>query len=211
MTVSPDVDEGMSHHQRVRTAGTTADRVGDAGLLGTRDEVVDEHAEAPLAVGAKVSDDLDEFVYAAEEFDDDAFDAQVVTPDLLYELGIVAALDVDAAWQVPRGLFAPETATEPDAVRVRRNQGRPSGGEDYRLAVDQVAGTDREWAACVPGGPRAPSGRTRREPLRRRSRSARPRRPGRVRRGAPWTEGAARRADLGQARRSRSDQSLAES
>ena len=58
-----------------------------------------------------------EVVDAAEVLDDDALDPQVVAPDLLDQLGVVAALDVDPAGPGhPR--LASWTATEPDAVRV---------------------------------------------------------------------------------------------
>ncbi len=61
--------------------------------------MVDQHAEAALGSGIELIDDAREVVDAAEVLDRDALHAQVGAPDLLDELGVVAALDVDAARQ----------------------------------------------------------------------------------------------------------------
>ena len=93
----PDVDVRVADHQGVRPAGSAPDRVGDAGLLRSGDEVVDEHAEPAAGTGLEVGHDGGQIVDAAEVFDDDALDAQVVAPHLFDEFGVVPALDVDAA------------------------------------------------------------------------------------------------------------------
>ena len=79
--------------------------------------MVDQHADAALRAGTEVAEVVGEVVDAAEELHDDALDPQVVAPDLLHQLGVVAALDEDPAGPGDRAL-APWTATEPLAVRV---------------------------------------------------------------------------------------------
>ena len=67
--------------------------------------------------GLELGHDADQVVYATEVLDDDALDAQVLTPHLRDEFGVVAALDIDPAGAGDPGA-APGTATEPDAVRA---------------------------------------------------------------------------------------------
>ena len=78
-----------------------------------------------------------------QRLDDDALDAQVVAPDLLDQLGVVLALDVDAA-----GARDPR----PRAGHVRRARGaahRPGGAgllrphQDDGTAVHPEAGAER--------------------------------------------------------------------
>ena len=69
----------------------------DPGLLRPVHEVIDEHAEPAGGRGGEAGDDRRQVVDALEVLHDDADVAQVVAPDLLDQLGIVAALDVDAA------------------------------------------------------------------------------------------------------------------
>ena len=59
--------------------------------------MVDEDADAPGGAGAEAADLVGEVVDPVEQFDDDALVAQVVAPDLLEQLGVVLALDPDAA------------------------------------------------------------------------------------------------------------------
>ena len=100
-------------------AATTC--VGDAGLLRARHEVVDQHAEPAVGAGRELVDDRRQVVDAAEVLDRDALDPQVVAPDLLDELGVVAPLDVDAAGQRDPG---PGVG---DGARARRRCGWASG------------------------------------------------------------------------------------
>ena len=60
-------------------------------------EVVDEHAEPAARARAGSRARRRQVVDAVEVLDDDALDPQVVAPDPLDELGVVPALDVDAA------------------------------------------------------------------------------------------------------------------
>src|SRR5262249_13916892 len=69
----------------------------DLALLGPSHEVIDEHTEPAHGPGLKLGDYRGQVVDAAQVLHDDAGIAQVVAPDLLHQLGIVAALDVDAA------------------------------------------------------------------------------------------------------------------
>ena len=148
----PDVDERMADDQRVHAAGATADGLldRDAGLLRTGHEVVDEDAEATPRAGLELLDDADEIVDAAEVFDHHALDTEVVAPDLLDEFGVVPAFDVDPARQCHPGLRLYRHRAGCGARRCgRRCTSR--GGEDHGLAVDEVAGSDRErFPAAVP-------------------------------------------------------------
>ena len=65
--------------------------------LESVDQVVEQDAQTAPGSRPETADDLGEVVGSVEQLDDDAFDAQVVAPHLLDELGVVTALDQDAA------------------------------------------------------------------------------------------------------------------
>src|SRR5512133_3295225 len=92
----------MTQHQHVTAARPAPDPVRDLRLLAPRHQVIDEDPEPPPFSGREVSHDAGEVVDAAEVLDDHSDVAQVVAPDLLYQLGVVAPLDIDPAGQ--RGL-----------------------------------------------------------------------------------------------------------
>src|SRR5512132_2801644 len=92
----------MTQHQHVTKAGPAEDPVRDARLLAPRHQVIDQDPEPPPFSWGEVSNDAREVVDAAEVLDDHPNVAQVVAPDLLHKLGIVATLDIDPAGQ--RGL-----------------------------------------------------------------------------------------------------------
>jgi hypothetical protein len=69
--------------------------------------VVDEHPDPPLRSRLERDQVVGEVVDTAQVLDDDTLDPQVVTPDLLDQLGVVTPLALTLS-----------TATEPDAVRV---------------------------------------------------------------------------------------------
>ncbi len=69
----------------------------EAFLLRARNEMVDQDAEPPLARWRELGDTPDEVVDAVHRFDDDAELAQVVSPDVLEQFGIVPTLDPDPA------------------------------------------------------------------------------------------------------------------
>jgi hypothetical protein len=77
--------------------GVAGDGGGDPALLGPGDEVIDQDAKAPPVLRLEVADDGREVVDAFQVLDDDADVPQVVAPDLLHQLRVVLALDVDAA------------------------------------------------------------------------------------------------------------------
>ena len=83
------------------------------------DEVVEQDAEPAPGPGPEGPHDLGQVVGAVERLDDDPLDPQVVAPHPLDQLGVVRALDQDAAGPGDPG-GAPGTATEPDAVRCAR-------------------------------------------------------------------------------------------
>ena len=139
--------------------------------------------------GPELLDDADQIVDAAEVFDDDALDPQVVAPHLLDQLGVVSALDVDPAGQRDLRLGA----------RHRDRAGRGAGARQPAPLAAARSGSPacrrsgsrgrRETVCAGRAGPRVPFARTRCGPRRRRSRSARPRRPCRSRPGSSVDRG----------------------
>src|SRR5581483_1831497 len=89
----PDIHERCPPYEHVRPV----DLRGDARLFRSRDEVVDQYSQAGVRAGRERCDVLRQAVDPVEALDDDALYAQVVAPDLLDELGVVDALDPDAA------------------------------------------------------------------------------------------------------------------
>ena len=61
------------------------------------DQVVDQDAEPPLRAGRELSSTRGQVVDAFQVLHHDAHVAQVVAPDLLDQLGVVAAFDIDPA------------------------------------------------------------------------------------------------------------------
>ena len=148
----PDVDERMADDERVRAARSTADRVGDAGLLRAGDEVVDEHTEPAAGAGPELLDDPDEIVDAAEVFDHHALDRVGRRPTPVRRVRRRGGPRRRCGWPAPLWRVRRGTATEPDAVRAGAfGAGAPRRGEDHRPAVDEIAGADRErFPAAVP-------------------------------------------------------------
>src|SRR5215207_10137267 len=109
----------MTQHQHVTAASTAPDPVRDARLLAPKHQVIDEDPEPPPFSWGEVGNDAREVVDAAEVLDDHPNVAQVVAPDLLHQLGVVATLDIDPAGQ--RGL-GPTGRTDD------RTRGSPGGG-----------------------------------------------------------------------------------
>src|SRR5215217_6718043 len=106
--------------------------------------MVDQYTEPASWARAKLLHDADEIVDAAEMFDNDALDAQIVSPHLLDEFGVVAAFDVDAAGQRDFGGGADRHGARRRASWGLR--GLPSRwSENDRLSFDQVSRADREW------------------------------------------------------------------
>ena len=111
--------------------------------------------------GLELGDDAGEVVDAVHELDDDALDAQVVAPDLLDELGVVPALDVDA-----------RAARHPGARAVDRHRAArgPRGGAPR---VGERAVAARRGGVSVTGAPSTRKPGPEREALVRPRRSSR--------------------------------------
>src|SRR6188508_924704 len=92
----------MTLHQHMTVASPAPDPVRDARLLAPRHQVIDEDTEPPPFSRGEVSHDARKVVNAAEILDDHPNVAQVLAPDLLHQLGVVATLDIYPAGQ--RGL-----------------------------------------------------------------------------------------------------------
>src|SRR5699024_9015744 len=89
----PDVDVRVPQDARV---GAHPLGLGDdPALLGARHEVIDEDPQTALRGGGEGADLGREVVHAVQHLDDDALHPQVVTPDLLHQLGVVPTLDPD--------------------------------------------------------------------------------------------------------------------
>src|SRR5688500_11533438 len=92
----------MTQHQHVTAASPAPDPVRDTRLLAPSHQMIDEDPEPPPLSRREVGHDAGEVVDAAEVLNDHPNVAQVVAPNLLHQLGVVAPLDIDPASQ--RGL-----------------------------------------------------------------------------------------------------------
>ena len=109
--------------------------------------MVDQHADPALGPGPEVAQVLGEVVDAAEVLDDDALDPQVVAPDLLDELGVVAALDEDPARaRHPRRWSGHGDRPGRRTRAARRAPCAHGRGQHHRPALEQEAGAEREGA-----------------------------------------------------------------
>ena len=129
--------------------GDFAHRLGDPALLRARHQVVDEYADPPLGPRLEVAQLLAEVVDPVEVLHDHALDAQVVTPHLLDELGVVPALDEDAAGPRDPGLDALD-GDRPGRRTCRRRRTLAGRGDQHdRTSLEQEAGAEREGAPLV--------------------------------------------------------------
>ena len=85
----PDVNEWMAADLHVEVV----DLSGDVGLLGTLDQMVEQHTESPVGAGPKPSHAVGEVVGAVELLNHHAFDPQIVAPDPLDQCRVVDAFD----------------------------------------------------------------------------------------------------------------------
>src|SRR3954464_11167817 len=97
----------MTQHQHVTAASPAADPVRDLRLLAPRHQVIDEDPEPPPFCRPEGSHDAGEIVDAAEVLHDHPHVAQVIAPNLLHQLGVVAPLDIDPAGQPGLGPTSP--------------------------------------------------------------------------------------------------------
>ena len=112
-------------------------------------QVVDQHAEPPGRARRESGDDRRQVVDAVQELHDHPGVAKVIAPDLLHQLGVVLALDVDAAgpgdlrpgWRAPRRtLTRSARAARPwsgtgltSATRLPSSRNVPVSGKTRRL------------------------------------------------------------------------------
>ncbi len=73
------------------------DALGDSGLLGAVDEVIEENAEAAARSRSEGTNDLGQVIGSMEGLDDHPLDPEIGAPDLLDEFGVVQTLDEDPA------------------------------------------------------------------------------------------------------------------
>ena len=132
---------GVPGDQHVRVAHGG----GHPGLLGAVDQVVEQHAQPPLGPGPEVGDHVGQVVHAVEPLDDHALDPQVVAPHLLDQLGVVDALDQDAAGPGhPRRLVA----------HRGRSRGGAPGPWERRAGVGGTSVTGGRRPGTPPGSRR---------------------------------------------------------
>jgi hypothetical protein len=127
--------------------GVARDGGGDPALLGPGDEVVDEDAESPPFLRLEVADDGRQVVDAFQVLHDDADISQVIAPDLLHQLRVVLALDVDPAGlgdlgPLPRRGDGPGGGPPPDIPGIFGFLGRLDQRDP--LAVKQERARQRE-------------------------------------------------------------------
>ena len=93
----PHIDIRVAQDRDVwRVAAQRARLLDQPALLGARDEVVDEHPEAPTRRRLEGPDHGREIVDAIKHLDHHSLDPQIVAPDFLDKLGVVLAFDEDA-------------------------------------------------------------------------------------------------------------------
>ena len=142
----PHVDERVAGDEHVRVL----DGGGEAQLLGARHEVIDEHAEAPCGTRGEPGDGGGQVVDAVHRLDDDGELAEVVAPDVLDQLGVVAALDPDPAGGGDRRSAGGAAATDPDAVSAGALDGATVGRRSVtgRPSSRKPPGFQAKWRWC---------------------------------------------------------------
>ncbi|MPM23002.1 hypothetical protein SDC9_69464 [bioreactor metagenome] len=108
--------------------------------------MVDQHTQPVPGTGAELGHDGRQVVHTAHVLDHDADVAQVVAPDLLDQLGVVSALDVDPAGQRDLGGLGradprPGAGVGGVGAPARRRLQR------HRLPLEQEARAERERPA----------------------------------------------------------------
>ena len=150
----PDVHVRVPHHQDVLAPSTGRRRRAHPSrlvpLLRAFHQVVDQDAEAPSGARGQVADGVGEVVHAVQHLDHDALDPQVVAPDSLDQLGVVAALDEDprpTSRPRPQPVDGARAGRRAGLLRAgRRQPGRDRGDEAHRASVDPEPGAEREGA-----------------------------------------------------------------
>jgi hypothetical protein len=91
----PHIDIWVPEDQNRPRRVLRGDGFGDSLLLGSRNQVVHEYADAALRIWREFQQSVGEVVDAVEHLDDDALDSQIIAPHALNEFGVVLALDPD--------------------------------------------------------------------------------------------------------------------
>ena len=128
------------------------DLVCEARLLGAGDQMVEEHPDAAVRSGPEFVEHHAQVVGAVETLDDDTFDAEVVAPHLLDQLGVVHSFHQD-----PRRARDAGTRADDGAAPGGRTCGGGHAGtcEVWRLLVrPQPVATSR---TAVPSTANAPA------------------------------------------------------
>jgi len=146
----PDVDVWVSGNENVRVAHLTH----NSCFFRALDQVIDEHTYPPARRGRELANSIDEVVDAVEWFDNDAFDAQVVTPDPFDECGVVHSLDPDAAGACdarrrPRDGVRAGCCLRPRLL-LRHDRGRANEGHDLTREEEPGRQHREDSAIAVP-------------------------------------------------------------
>ena len=123
---------------------------GEAQLLRARHEVIDEHAEPPSGTRRERGDSDDQVVDAVHRLDDDGELAEVVAPDVLDQLGVVAALDPDPAGGGDRTPAATPRRPSRTPSAPARWMSRPAGRRSVtgRPSSRKPPGFHAKWRWC---------------------------------------------------------------
>ena len=92
--------------------------------------MVNEHAQPAAGTGREACHDAHQIVCATKVLDDDALDAQIFSPDLCDQFGVMTALDIDPASPGDPGTDA--WHRDRTGCRLARGRGRRAArrGED---------------------------------------------------------------------------------
>lgn len=93
----PNIDVGVADDEHVAAVRAARDRLSQPCLLAAPNEVVKEHAGAPVGARPKLVEHGSEVVCPVELFDNDPFGPKVCAPHLFDEFSIVTPLNKDAA------------------------------------------------------------------------------------------------------------------
>ena len=92
------VPGGARHGKRLRN---------DTLLFRTLDEVVNQNTQAAAWARRELTNSTGKIIHAVQRLHDNALNTQIVTPDLLHQLGVVQTLNPDAggARHLSRGVL----------------------------------------------------------------------------------------------------------
>src|SRR5699024_10903170 len=110
-------------------------------------QVVRQHSHVPARARPELGEPLLEVVDALAQLDHHTLDTQILTPDLLHQLGVVPALHPDARGASHAGACTLDGhRTRGSALRAGRRGGPARWHEPHRPAVHPETRTQREAA-----------------------------------------------------------------